>query len=322
MTAHRTSGEAPTRPSDAPPARRHDPERIAEALLRLSEEAAETRSLRVAAERICRCIAEIVGCDRSALYLWSERRDAIIPVAQHGTPEHLVAKLADRHYRPGDLGFDPEAHESGPVVVSRGRASTPDATRALEEAELFALAFVALPGRPTTDGWLTLGIDGSPGFSDHALAVARRAARHAAPLIDNARLFTKTEKTAVFRAGVAKLAATLNAWNDGAVVARIICKRGAELFDVDSGLLLRREGEALVPVATHGPIGERAAAVTLALADEHVPIVRAFRDARPVFVNDFGKDGRPSLVSDLGLRCLVAVPLVGRDGTADRKSVV
>jgi signal transduction histidine kinase/HPt (histidine-containing phosphotransfer) domain-containing protein len=290
-------------------------EEVAEALLRLSEESGDTLSLPDVLGRICRLAVELVPADRCAVYLWNDRREAVVPAADHGTPAHVVPRFAARRYDRGDVSFRRELLAGETVVISRDRPAGPDATRSLDEAELHTLAMVPLRTRGRTVGWLSLGLDSPPGFTEGALGAARAVARHAAPLIEQARLFTKVQKAAVFRAGVAKLAAALNAWNDHTVIARLVCKRGAELFEVSTGVLFRREGDGLVAAGASGPGVERVEALVLPL-DERLPVVRAFRDARPVYQNDVPEDGdTPSPARELGLRSLLAVPLVGREGT-------
>src|SRR6267143_376343 len=225
----------------------------ADALLRLIEEAGETLSLPEVAGRVCRRTVELIPCDRCAIGLWNERGDAIIPVADHGTPAHLLPRLAARYRDAGRIAFAPELCAGDTLVASRDEPLTREWARWIEEAELYALAVVPLRGRAGPLGWLTLGLDAPPRFTETALSIARGVARQAAPLIDNARLFTNAQKAAVFRAGVAELAVALNAWNDRAVIARLVCKRGAELFEVSSGVFFQRADDELIVVGAVGP---------------------------------------------------------------------
>jgi len=284
--------------------RSHSEPETAQALLRLTEEAAETLSLPDVLGHVCRVTREIVPCDRAAVYLSDDPHEAIALVADHGTPAHLPSRFA------------PVLYAGTPIVISRDGPRTPEAVEALDDAGLYALAVLPLPGRGSAAGALVVGRETSPGFSETALDVARGVARHAAPLIENARLFTSLEKAAVFRAGVAELAAALNAWNDRPVIARLVCKRGAELFQVTSGVLFRRAGDVLVAMGATGPEAERAARIALSIDDDDTPVVRAFREAGPVFVNAIAPGAAaPAVARELGLCSLLAVPLVGRAGT-------
>jgi signal transduction histidine kinase/DNA-binding response OmpR family regulator len=287
---------------------------VVEALLRLSEESAETLSLPDVVGRICRIAVGLVPADRCAVHLWNDGREAVVPVAEHGTPARVVRRLAARGRHPGEGMLQQRLAGGETVVVSRDAAPDPDAVRALDEAELHALALVPLRSRGRTVGCLSLGQGTPPGFGADALATARAVARHASPLIEQARLFTKVQQAAVFRAGVAKLAAALDAWNDHTVIARLVCKRGADLFGVSTGVLFRRDGEGLVAAGGSGPGVERVESLVLA-PDERFPVVRAVHDARPVFVNDVCPDGGDTLVEVLGLRSLLAIPLIGHEGT-------
>jgi signal transduction histidine kinase/ActR/RegA family two-component response regulator/HPt (histidine-containing phosphotransfer) domain-containing protein len=326
MSAHlervgpRDLGGAPRRAEQVEPraAHGHEAEReIARALLRLREEAGDTLSLPEIVGRICRLATELVPCDRCGIYLWNDGSDCIIPVAEHGTPAHLVAQFAKRPVDPVSIALERDRVARETVVVSRDVPPDAEWATAIDEAELTAIAAVPIPGRAGTLGWLTVGLNEAPGFSQIALAVARGAARQAASLIDKAQLFSKLQKAAALRARVAELAVALNAWNDRAVIARLVCKRGAELFEVSTGILFQRADDVLVARGSSGA-GADAAALVVPLRDEAMPVVQAFRDARPVFWNDIVPELQEphSLARQLGLRSFLAVPLIGRAGTA------
>jgi signal transduction histidine kinase/DNA-binding response OmpR family regulator len=290
------------------------PSRTRRARVRLFEEVGRTPALSDVLARICRRTVDLVPCDRCTIYLWSPRRQAVLPAADHGTPLHLVPHFESRPLDLDGIAAPGQLTAGEPLVLTRCDPRSPDDARLLDEAELSALAIVPLPECGTTRGVLTLGLHDRPAFSDAALDVALEVARQAAQLIETGRLFTKTQKAAVFRARVVELAIALNAWNDRAVIARLICKRGAELFDVSSGAFFQRAGDLLVPIATSGPWAANADRLELHLDDESIPVVRAFREARPAFANDLDADGRDS--RSLGLASLLAVPFVGSEGTA------
>jgi signal transduction histidine kinase/DNA-binding response OmpR family regulator len=287
--------------------------------VRLWERVGGTLSTPEVLARICRLAVELIPCDRCAIFLWNQRREAIVPAADYGTPEHLISRFAKSSPRRGSIVFDPRLNAGETVVISRYEPGTPEGMRSLEEAELYALAAVPLARCGRTQGLLTLGLHAAPTFSEAALEVAKEVARQAVQLIETARLFTKTQKAAAFRARTTELAVALNAWNDRAVIARLVCRRGAGLFDVNSGVFFQRAGDMLVPIAATGPgAGIDAQALDLSLDDESIPVVRAFREARPIFVNDLTPDGPDSRspARELGLKSLLAVPFVGSAGTA------
>jgi len=114
-----------------------------------TEETAGTVTLSGVLRRICRLTVEFVPCDHCAIYLWNDRREAIVPAAEHGTPAHLAAKFAERRHYPGRIAFERELRAGETVVISRDDPLTDEERRSLEEAELHALALVPFP-RPRT----------------------------------------------------------------------------------------------------------------------------------------------------------------------------
>jgi len=287
--------------------------RIAAALLRIAEQMGDVQALPDLLGEICSSTVELVGCDRCAIYLWNERRAAFVPIAHHGTPSHLLPRFAARDHQRDGRAFKEELLAGATIAISRDQACTPEQTMALAEAEVHALAVVPLPGRGQTLGSLTLALHRPPGFTADALAVARRIASQAAPLIASARLFIKLKKAAAFRAALAQLAADVAGEGDPVALARLVCDRGAALFGVNGGGVFVRQGDALVALAATGSLAERAAP-RIPLGDDRLPSVRALRSGRPLFINDVHGEHFPdhALVNVLGLKAFLAVPLVGR----------
>ena len=281
--------------------------------LRIAEQAGDTLTLPLVLGRICRLAVELAPCDRAAIYLWSERFKAFIPSADHGTPSHLSERLAGRYHYPDTI--ETHLREGRMLVWSCERPPNTEATQLLAEAELSALAVIPLPGRGRPLGCLMLGLHSEPDFSEGTLAVARGVARQAASLIENARLFTKVQKAAAFRAGLAELAAAMNAQPDPKEVGRLLCARGATLFGVTSGAAFVRDGDMLTALASSGAPGD-AEAIRLSLTDEPGPITQAFDRGRPLFVNDVTTTplADQRLVTTLGLKSILLVPLIGQTG--------
>jgi signal transduction histidine kinase/CheY-like chemotaxis protein/HPt (histidine-containing phosphotransfer) domain-containing protein len=278
--------------------------------LRVAEQGGETLDLPEVMRHVCQLAAEVTPCDRAAIHLWSERVQAFVPVANHGTPPHVGAALAERSHQPAVIQRD--LRDGKPIVWSRDAPLGPDARAALDEAELFALAVLPLPAHGRPLGWLMLGLEGEPGFGEGTLAVARGIARQAASFIENARLFTKAQKAAAFRAGLAEMAAALHAQADPAGLGRVLCTRGASLFDVGVGALLLREGDDLVSVATtDGDVGLR-----VSLIDQPGPLTQAFDQGQPMFVNALASTaiGRQPLMQTLALASVLVIPLAGQSG--------
>ena len=281
--------------------------------LRIAEQAGDSLASPLVLERICRLTAELAPCDRAAIYLWSDRYKAFIPAADHGTPAHLSERLADRRHQPESIQADLRAGKM--LVWSRDRPPSPEATRLLAEAELSALAVIPLPSRGRPVGCLMLGLHTEPEFSESTLGVARGVARQAASLIENARLFTKVQKAAAFRASLAELAAATNAQGDPKEVGRLLCVRGAALFTVSSGAAFVRDGEMLTALATTGTSAD-AEGLRLSLTDEPGPITQAFDRGRPLFVNDVTTTPLAGhwLVTTFGFQSILVIPLIGQSG--------
>src|SRR5690349_12613675 len=132
--------------------------------VRLSERVGGTLSLPEVLARICRLSVELVQCDRCAIFLWNQRREAIVPASQYGTPEHLLSRFAGSSPRRGSVASDARVNASDTVVISRDHPGSAAGTRALEEAELYALAAVPLARCGSTKGLLTLGLHAAPSF--------------------------------------------------------------------------------------------------------------------------------------------------------------
>src|SRR6185503_17558753 len=182
------------------------------ARVRLAERLGGTVSLPDVLDGICRQTVELVPCDRCVIYLWSQRHEAIMPAAEHGTPAHLVARFAESPLSRDPVVVDRKVSPGETLVISRDRPCTPAQLRSLEEAELHTIAIVPFSAPGMTAGSLALGLSSPPAFTRAALETARDVAAQAAHLLAIARLFTKAQKAAAFRARVTELAIALNAW--------------------------------------------------------------------------------------------------------------
>jgi signal transduction histidine kinase/CheY-like chemotaxis protein/HPt (histidine-containing phosphotransfer) domain-containing protein len=280
--------------------------------LHVAEQGGDTLDLPEALRHVCQLAAEVTPCDRAAIYLWSERVQAFVPVADHGTPAHVAVALAERNQQQ-PAAIQQDLRDGKSIVWSRDAPLGTEARRALDEAELFALAVLPLPAPGRPPGWLMLGLEREPGFGEGTLAIARGIARQAATFIENARLFTKAQKAAAFRAGLAEMAASLNAQVDPAAIGRVLCTRGTSLFGVGIGILLLREGDDLVSIAaTDGVAG----GLRRSLIDQPGPLTQAFDHGQPMFVNALASTalGRQPLMQTLGLASVLVIPLIGQSG--------
>ena len=156
-----------------------------------------------------------------------------MPAAEYGTPAHVAARLTTRPARPDTI--QQELRDGKTIVLSRAASLDAEAARALAEADLSALAVIPLPSRGRPLGCLMLGLDTIPTFGEGTLSVARSIATQAATQIEKARLITKLQKAATFRAKLVELAAAISAQADRSAIGGVLCTSGASLFEVTGG---------------------------------------------------------------------------------------
>jgi PAS domain S-box-containing protein len=287
--------------------------RIADALVQVAEQAGETLALPEVLARLCRLTVELMPCDRCSIYLWSTRRRAFLPFADFGTPAHVASRYVEKGYR-GKMFFEDDLVAGKTVLMARDRSPTPPERELLEESEQHALALVPLLARGQQVGTMSVGSHRGPTFDESAVHIARGVARQAATLIDHSRLFARVEKAAALRAGLARLAVQLNTETERAAVARLLCAEGAALFRVSAGLLFLADGDALVGIGSAG-VPALPEPIRVTIQGGALPIAEAFADGQPRRVADLhqcGPEGR-ALGEALGLRSLVAVPLIGEN---------
>lgn len=289
--------------------------RVADALVRVAEEAGGTLALSEVLDRICRLSLEVVRCDRASVYLWSRRRQAYAPAFDRGTPAHILPRFRDRVSRPGEIFEEDRLLAGEIVVVDRGRPLSGPERALLDDGETYALAVAPLRTRDRPLGSLVVALEHEPGFDESALTILRGVARQASTLIDNALLFQREEEAGRRRARVAALAAALSAETDAHRIAALVCTEGASLFRVDSAALFLREGDELAAYGVH-PQGSRAASLRLSLEERTLPLVQAFETGEALFQNDV-PDPPPAgarLAREFGIRCSLVIPLHGRPG--------
>jgi PAS domain S-box-containing protein len=295
--------------------RREDEKRIADALVRVAEQAGQTLALPEVLDRLCRLCVQVVPSHRSSVFLWSRRRRAYVPAADCGTPPAVAARVATGLQRPGEILHEEQFGAGRVVVLSRDHALSVAERRLLYDLEVHALAMAPLRARGHPVGALTVALHHPPGFDDAALAVLRGVARQAATLVDHARLFHREEEASRLRARVAALGAALSREDDPEQIGRRLCVEGAALFGVRGAMLLLREGDWLV-ARGGGPTGPSAEVLRVSLHDRELKLVRAFHTGEPFVDNDIPYPPPPEqrLARQYRLRSALAIPLVGRSG--------
>ncbi len=292
--------------------------RVADALVQVAEQAGAGLALTDVLGRFCRLTVELVPCDQCTIYLWSSRRKAYIPVADCGTPPHVVQRFAEKYFYRGKMFFEEDLRAGKTVRLSRDGELSLEARELLEESEPYDMAIVPLQARGMGLGSMSVGLHQPPGFDATSLTIVHGVARQAAARIDNARLFDRIQKAASIRAGLATLATALNQESDPESIARLVCSEAAALLGVSGGLLFIRNENELVAVGGSGWDADAIRALRIPLADtgEHV-VLQAYERGATVFENKVAASPMAHACFDprVDLKCVLAIPLVGRSGS-------
>jgi PAS domain S-box-containing protein len=288
--------------------------RVAEALLQI-----ESLDLHGVVDRICRLTVELMPCDRATVYLHSSRARGFMPVADCGTPPQIVQRFAQQYFfgqsraggRRAVVPFRDALIAGRMGYATRDGAPTAEALELLDALEQYAICLVPL--RSSTRGAIFVSVGEPPGFDDIAFRILDGVARQASNLIDHARTFRSTQHAARVRAGLAALAAAANLETDLGRIAALVCAEAARLFRLGVVAVLVPERDGLVVLADHGLDAD---GLHLPLGDETAILAQAFRHATMAFQNDVAESpmGRGPLARDLGLKSVLALPLVGREG--------
>jgi len=154
--------------------------RVADALVQVAEQAGAGLALTDVLGRFCRLTVELVPCDRCTIYLWSSRRKAYIPVADCGTPPHVVARFAEKYFYRGKMFFEEDLRAGKTVRLSRDGESSLEARELLEESEQYDMAIVPLQARGMGLGSMSVGLHQPPGFDATSLTIVHGVARQSA----------------------------------------------------------------------------------------------------------------------------------------------
>jgi len=292
-------------------------QRVTTALVRVAEEAGETLAFADLMSRICTLTAELVPVDRATVYLYSRRGEGYIPVGDFGTPAHVYEKFVQLYYAE-NAGANPrqalfplvdELESRGMATWTRDDAPTADALTLLDATEEYAICLLAIP---RVRGFLSLGRRARVAFDEAAAAIAQGIARQAASLIDHSRVFDRTQAAARVSAGLATLAAAVNLETDETRIATVLSSGAASLFRADTAVLFTLKGDRLAVLGHHGADP----CVELPLGGDTLLLVQAVREGRVVYQNAIADSPMASgpLGGALGLRCALALPLIGAEG--------
>ncbi len=292
-------------------------QRVATALVRVAEEAGETLAFADLMSRICALTADLVPVDRATVYLYSRRGEGYIPVGDCGTPAHVYEKFVQLYYAENASGHPRQAlfplvaelESCGMATWTRDDAPTQEALALLDATEEYTICLLSIP---RVRGFLSLGRREHLPFDAASLAIAQGIARQASSLIDHSRVFDRTQAAARVSAGLATIAAAVNLETDEARIASVLSSGAASLFRVDTSVLFTLKGDRLVVLGHHGAN----ACVELPLGGDTLLLVQAVREGRVVYQNAIADSPMASgpLAGALGLRCALALPLIGAEG--------
>lgn len=261
---------------------------------------------------ICRKTVEAFGSRQATVFFHSRRHRASLPLADYGTPSHVVPRFAGGRYMKGNIPHEDEVATGRTIVIERADTLPPEDLALLDLAEVAALVMVPLRDDDgTVRGLLTVGFTEPRAFTTEELRALEMVGRHAAMAIMRAKFLHRTAQSARFSAAVSALAVELNAATSRTETLETLCMRGCELFGVDTSVLLLEAGDRLVATTTHG---ELVAASELVVPLEHArsPAVRAFRTREVVLENDRPRHDDGAALDRL--RSVLAIPLVESEG--------
>jgi signal transduction histidine kinase len=262
--------------------------------------------------RICRAVTRTVPCDRATVYVWSRRRQAFLPVADHGTPPEMVQDFVERGFAPGSFPFEEDLRQGRVVSAVRGDGSGP-LDPLLSLARLHALAVLPLAFQGLADGTLSCGLHGPPAFSSEQLAGLESLAPHIAVVIQNSRLEARAGRLAERRARLAAWAAEVLGSRDLDEMSARLCEASRTLFGASRArLLLLRDG-VLVGNNVAGAPAERPFTLPL---DAEAPVTDALRLRQVLVLNQFRETryARTLRIPGTPPASVLAVPLVDGAG--------
>jgi signal transduction histidine kinase len=264
---------------------------------------------------ICRRTVEgAFGADRVTIFDYHRRSRGYVPLADFGTPAHVVERFIHQPYTTGSTPHREEILVGRTVVIDRAAASAPEDVALLDRSDLYTLALLPLRVDNTTRGMMTVGTAARHEFTPEQVRGLEVVAHHAATAIAQARSLRATEKAARFRAAVSTLAVELNAETSRSRALELLCARARAMFRASAGaLLLPAEGRLRgVAADAEGTLEPDALSVAVG-AGEH-PAARAFQSGEVVRADEIVKDD-PALGVH-GIRSALAIPLVASEAAA------
>jgi signal transduction histidine kinase len=193
--------------------------------------------------RICQALTATIPCDRATVYVWSARRRAHLPAADHGTPPEVVQDFVSRGFQPGAFPGEEALRAGRSVFAVRGYTS-PALEEMLEIARLHCLLVLPLSLSGGTEGTLSCGMHAAPAFTPRQVALLEALTPHVAVIIQNARLHAQAARLADRRTQLATWAADVLGAPDLAETSARLSTASQTLFRAThAGLVLVEDGE-------------------------------------------------------------------------------
>jgi len=234
--------------------------------------------------RICEGLARAVPCDQATIYVWSRRRRAYLPVADHGTPPEVARDFLRHGYAQGAFPGQDEFAAGHAVTAVAGEAP-PELQAVLERAKLHSLVVLPLRLGDGATGALAIGMQGPPALRPDQIVPLEHLAPHVAVLIRNARLEAQAARVAKRRAQIASWAVEVLGASDLEEVTARICEASRALFRMTRSVVMLVEGNELVERAAAGP-QVRDVVLRLPL-DSRLPPCEVLRTGTVLMVNRF-----------------------------------
>src|SRR5262249_36314599 len=163
--------------------------RIADALVQVAEQASETLDLAAMLDRACHLVVDLAPADRCTIYLSSKRVGGYIPMADCGTPPHVVQRMFERYYYGPSKAGGMRARVPGQqelasagIVRFRRDSSAGEIADLLDANEVYEMCLVALGA---VGGTIVANRERPPGFDDTAITILRGMARQVGRLVQH-----------------------------------------------------------------------------------------------------------------------------------------
>lgn len=282
-----------------------------QALLDIFQQMNSSTALPQVLSGICRHTVEAFGVSCATIFDLTRGLRGFVQIANHGTRPEVAERFFRYGYAAGRVPRQEEFRGGATVVLSRHHAVSAEDRAWLEALGLHTAALLPLGSGETLQGAFAVGIEEEREFTAAQLLGLGVVAHQATTAMVWARFLRNAEASVRFRAAVSSLAVELNAQTERAPALHLLCSRGRTMFRAVWGALLLVSGERLIEVAADGEIGGAPEALSVSLAANDDPAVRAFTTGEVVF--DVGRAERCD-GGGRSARSVLAVPLVSSEG--------